>query len=63
MAVANVYDALISRRVYKPAYPHEQAIGMMVAERGQHFDPDVLGTLQAEEMTFREIARQFADAE
>jgi putative two-component system response regulator len=45
MTVADVYDALISRRCYKPAYPHAQAIEMMAAERGRQFDPDVLDAL------------------
>ena len=42
MALADVYDALISRRVYKPAFPHEQAVRMIEAGSGSHFDPDVV---------------------
>jgi putative two-component system response regulator len=42
MALADVFDALISRRVYKAAIPFEQAKEMIVAERGSHFDPDVV---------------------
>jgi len=45
MAVADVYDALTSRRVYKQAFSHEVAMNMMRNERGQHFDPDVLDAL------------------
>jgi putative two-component system response regulator len=42
MALADVYDALISRRVYKEAYSHERACELIVAERGRHFDPRVV---------------------
>lgn len=61
MAVADVYDALISRRVYKPPFPHEQAILMMLAERGRHFDPDVIDALEAVAGKFAEIATSFRD--
>ena len=62
MAVADVYDALISRRTYKPAYAHEQAIAMMAAERGSHFDPELLDAMLADADAFRDVARRFADA-
>src|SRR5690606_12028402 len=42
MALADVYDALISKRVYKPAYTHEQAVAIILEGRGTHFDPDVV---------------------
>jgi len=61
MAVADVYDALISRRVYKPPYPHEQAVSMILAERGRHFDPDIIDALQGVTGKFAEIARSFRD--
>lgn len=61
MAIADVYDALISRRVYKPAFSHEQAIATMAEERGRQFDPDILDTLLADHGTFREIAARYAD--
>lgn len=41
-AVADVFDALTSDRIYRPAFPFEQALQMMVSERGGHFDPIVL---------------------
>jgi cyclic di-GMP phosphodiesterase len=41
-AVADVFDALTTDRVYRPAFPLRSAIDMMHAERGTHFDPDVL---------------------
>jgi len=61
MAVADVYDALISRRVYKPPFPHEQALSMIVAERGQHFDPDIVDALMRVAGEFAEIAHSFRD--
>lgn len=42
MAVADVFDALVSRRVYKPAMSCEAARGIMIEGRGRQFDPDVL---------------------
>jgi putative two-component system response regulator len=42
MALADVFDALISRRVYKEAMPFGQVKDLIVAERGRHFDPDVV---------------------
>lgn len=61
MAVADVYDALISKRVYKPAYPHEQAVEMISTERGRHFDPDVVDALQDVAGRFYDIAQSFKD--
>lgn len=42
MALADVYDALISKRVYKPAFPHEKAVSIIKDGRGTHFDPVVV---------------------
>jgi len=61
MAVADVYDALISRRVYKPAFTHEKAVEILREERGAHFDPQVLDAFLAREDDFRNIASRFRD--
>ncbi len=61
MALADVYDALISRRVYKPAFTHEEARDIIVSGRGRHFDPDVVDAFIALESEFRTIAQRFAD--
>lgn len=61
MAVADVYDALISRRVYKPAFPHEEAVRIIRDGRGRHFDPDITDAFLTLSETFRDIARRFAD--
>jgi putative two-component system response regulator len=42
MAIIDVYDALISKRVYKPAYKHAEAIEYIKKESGEHFDPDIV---------------------
>lgn len=61
MAVADVYDALISRRVYKPAFTHDEAMAILVRERGRHFDPEIIDRLQIVSTRFADIARRFAD--
>jgi len=61
MAVADVYDALISKRVYKPAFSHEKAMGILREGRGTHFDPDVVDALNAIESEFTAIAYEFGD--
>lgn len=61
MAVADVYDALISRRVYKQGMTHEAAAAAIAAKRGIDFDPDVVDAFLAIEDSFREIAKRFAD--
>ncbi len=61
MAVADVYDALISRRRYKAPFSHETAVSMMEQGRGTHFDPDVLDAFVAIQDEFRSIAQQYTD--
>ncbi|MEK8026290.1 HD domain-containing phosphohydrolase [Pseudaquabacterium rugosum] len=61
MAVADVYDALISRRPYKAPYPHAEAMAEIIAAAGSHFDPAVVGALRAIEPTVRAIAEHWHD--
>jgi putative two-component system response regulator len=63
MAVADVYDALISRRVYKEALPHEKAAAIIQAGRGNHFDPDIVDAFMALQEDFKAIAARFADTD
>lgn len=63
MAVADVYDALVSRRIYKQGRTHEEAMAMMAAKRGIDFDPDVFDAFVSLQDVFREIAHRFADDE
>jgi len=62
MAVADVYDALISKRVYKEPMPHEEAVTYMLEGRGSHFDPDMIDAFMEVHETFRSIAAQFSDS-
>ena len=63
MAIADVYDALISRRIYKPPFTHEKAVTIISEGRGSHFDPDmIVAFLEIQEM-FRQIALEFADSD
>ena len=61
MAVADVYDALTSQRVYKAAFPHEKAVEIIVDGRGTHFDPDVVDAFLELKDEFELIAITFAD--
>ncbi len=63
MALADVYDALISRRVYKDGMGHEKAKALLVEGRGKHFDPDVVDAFLALEDEFQAIAERYADSE
>jgi putative two-component system response regulator len=63
MAVADVYDALISRRVYKPPFPHAQAVAIIREGRGKHFDPEVVDAFLAIQDACHAIAMRYADSE
>jgi putative two-component system response regulator len=62
MALADVFDALISRRVYKAPIPVEQARDIIIGERGSHFDPDVVDAFLAGFADFVAIARRYQEA-
>jgi putative two-component system response regulator len=63
MAVADVYDALISRRVYKEGMPHEKAVQILIEGKGTHFDPDMIDAFVEIQEDFRAIARRYADSD
>ncbi|MES2606212.1 MAG: two-component system response regulator [Pseudomonadota bacterium] len=63
MAVADVYDALISKRVYKEAMSHEKAVAIIEEGRAKHFDPDMVDTFLAVQGEFLRIATQYADGD
>ena len=63
MAVADVYDALVSRRKYKEPLSHEQAAAILAQGRGTHFDPDALDAFLAHQDQFKAIAAQFCGRE
>lgn len=61
MAVADVYDALVSVRVYKAAMSHEDAVTIIRGDRGLQFDPDVVDCFLEHAEIMSQIARQYAD--
>jgi putative two-component system response regulator len=61
MALADVFDALMSRRVYKTPMTLEEATKVIVEGRGTHFDPDVVDAFLACRQCFAEIAARHAD--
>ncbi|MBF0218482.1 MAG: two-component system response regulator [Gammaproteobacteria bacterium] len=61
MAVADVYDALISQRVYKPAFTHEKSVEIIIAGSGSYFDPRIIATFVCIAEEFRGIAKAFSD--
>ena len=61
MAVADVYDALISKRVYKDALTHDATRAIIEEGRGKHFDPDIVDAFVAVEDKFVEIRQRFID--
>jgi len=63
MAVADVYDALISRRVYKDGMPHGKAVKIIEESAGSHFDPDVVAAFMGLQDEFQAIAQRFGDAD
>lgn len=63
MALADVYDALIANKVYKDGVSHDAAVAILTAERGKHFDPDVVDAFLAVQEQFAAIAQQYADTD
>jgi putative two-component system response regulator len=63
MALADVYDALISDRVYKSGMSHDEASKIIGEGRGTHFDPDVVDAFLALADVFQAIAIRYADTE
>ena len=62
MALADVFDALISPRVYKKAMPLEQVLSIIAEGRGKHFDPDMADALLNHVERFADIAARHSDA-
>ncbi|GBU23490.1 response regulator [Fibrobacteria bacterium R8-3-H12] len=59
MAIADVYDALVSERPYKKAYTHEEAVNIIKEGRGSHFDPDLVDIFLEISDKFNKIANSF----
>ena len=63
MAVADVYDALICRRIYKEGMPHEKACKIIQEGSGSHFDPDIVDAFVHIHEEFKAIAERYADSD
>ncbi|MBK8816939.1 MAG: CHASE2 domain-containing protein [Methylococcaceae bacterium] len=63
MAIADVYDALISKRVYKPAFSHSKAVALILEGKDKHFDPLIVDAFLDIHEKFRDIALTFLDSE
>ena len=61
VAVADVYDALTSKRIYKPRYSHETAHTLIVEGTGSQFDPDIVQAFLNREQDFIDVSRQLRD--
>ncbi len=63
VALADVYDALISNKVYKDGVPHDKAVQIIFSERGAHFDPDMVDAFIEVHEEFQAIAARHADTD
>ncbi len=63
VALADVYDALTTKRVYKAAFSHERAVAIIRDGRGIHFDPDIVDAFEAIDGQFLAIRERFARRE
>ncbi len=63
MALADVYDALISRRVYKPPFTHSRATEIILEGAGSHFDPDIADVFGEFSQAFRQVALFFSESD
>lgn len=63
VAVADVYDALTSKRVYKNAFGHEIAKSIILKDSGSHFDPDIVEAFIQNEAAFRAIWAKFSESQ
>ena len=55
LAIADVYDALVSERPYKTAFSHEEAINIIITERGRKFDPALIEVFEKVKDSFRKV--------
>lgn len=61
MALADVYDALVTKRVYKPPLSHEEALSIIMNGKGKHFDPQVAEAFDKHHEAFNQVAIELAD--
>jgi putative two-component system response regulator len=63
VALADVYDALVSRRVYKASMTHVTARSIILEGSGTHFDPRVVEAFLAVEQQFKEVQQRFSGSD
>ncbi|WP_319525920.1 CHASE2 domain-containing protein [uncultured Desulfosarcina sp.] len=63
MALADAYDALISKRVYKPAFAHEKAVAAIRSQSGKSFDPKIVDVFSRLADDFKKISQKYTDRE
>lgn len=63
VSVIDVYDALVNQRCYKPAFSHEEALGMIRRGGGSQFDPGIVAQLDKTEKAFQKLEKDMADPE
>ncbi|MEK7841706.1 MAG: HD domain-containing phosphohydrolase, partial [Deltaproteobacteria bacterium] len=61
VAIADVYDALSSRRVYKESWDESRVLETLKEDSGKHFDPDLISVFFASLDTIRSIAARYPD--
>ncbi|OYP30382.1 two-component system response regulator [Rhodopirellula sp. MGV] len=61
VAIADVYDALRSRRIYKPAFSHERSCEIICGDAGSHFDPRLVAAFERVHEQFATIAERFSE--
>jgi len=59
LAIADVYDALVSERPYKKPFSHEQAVDIIKEDSGQHFDPGLVDIFLANHQKFEELSKLY----
>lgn len=60
-ALADAYDAIVSRRTYKIALPHKEAVKRIKQDAGKHFDPDIVKAFVKTQAQFKEIGQKLKD--
>ena len=58
VALADVYDALTTKRFYKEAYSHDKAKNMIIELKGKHFDPEIVNAFLAVQDTFNRVREE-----
>lgn len=61
VSIADVYDALVSERVYKPAFPHDQCVSMIRQGAGSQFDPDLVEIFLSIEDRFADVSQRIRE--